>query len=68
MPLDGERDVYRGRSCIDAHGRFARARVPSLPRACANFCNGPDAEVQGLDGRRYHRACFQESYRGGKPG
>jgi hypothetical protein len=32
------------------------------PATCV-FCGQPDAEIRGLDGTRYHRACFQRAYR-----
>jgi hypothetical protein len=35
----------------------------SATTATCVFCGRSDAEVRGLDGSRYHRACFQRAYR-----
>jgi hypothetical protein len=42
-------------------GRFVEAAA-ATPANCI-FCGKPDANVRGLDGTRYHRACFQRAYR-----
>ncbi len=42
-------------------GRFVEA-ANRAPATCV-FCGKPDAEIRGLDGTRYHRACFQRAYR-----
>ncbi len=42
-------------------GRFVDASA-QRPATCI-FCGKPDAEIRGLDGTRYHRACFQRAYR-----
>jgi hypothetical protein len=42
-------------------GRFVEAAALS-PATCI-FCGKPEAGVRGLDGTRYHRACFQRAYR-----
>jgi len=42
-------------------GRFVEAAA--VTTATCPFCGQPGAEVRGLDGTRYHRACFQRAYR-----
>jgi hypothetical protein len=42
-------------------GRYVEAA--SLSAAVCMFCGKANADVRGLDGTRYHRACFQRAYR-----
>jgi hypothetical protein len=42
-------------------GRFVEV-ANAAPASCI-FCGTSGAEIRGLDGTRYHRACFQRAYR-----
>jgi hypothetical protein len=44
-------------------GRFVEAASRAPATATCVFCGNSDAEIRGLDGTRYHRACFQRAYR-----
>ncbi len=67
IPDDGRRlytadEVAELLNAVRANGgRFVEAAALA-PAACI-FCGKPDADVRGLDGTRYHRACFQRAYR-----
>ena len=39
--------------------------VPAEPAVC-KFCGGEKPEGTGVDGTRYHRACFRTAYQTGK--
>jgi hypothetical protein len=39
--------------------------VPVAPATC-KFCGGDEPDAKGVDGARYHRACFRAAYQTGK--
>lgn len=39
--------------------------VPAGPEQC-KFCGGAEPDATGVDGSRYHTACFQSAFRSGK--
>jgi hypothetical protein len=49
-------------NAVRAAGGVHIEAAAAQPASCA-FCGKPGAEVRGLDGTRYHRACFQTAYR-----
>lgn len=65
-PLDGERTYTAAEVASLLEAVRSSARSESTSGTCV-YCNESGAEIGGLGGRRYHRACFQQAHRSERP-
>jgi hypothetical protein len=64
-PVPSER-LYTADEVAALVAAVQAGRLVAAEAATCKFCNGPEPDVTGVEGTRYHRRCFQAAYQSGK--